>query len=340
MKWWFGLAAMAVSSPLAAYAQCVVQDDFNDGTPAGIWTHATSPGSSVQVAESYGRINFAGTVNYGTYDLGFGWSTGWELDMTQNWALSATWNCNAPAPAGYYGEVGLAIGVMLDVDPELPSLRYGMTMSTGLYHEIYDGWVYDFRYQVLNRWTNDAYTEVVGDYYYDELSGTTYIWYDAYTNRLYVDNQLYGANPWVLTNFRGGGSWETTATIGYGVYSWGTVSSFNWNQMYGDNFCLIDGAVVGPAVGACCAGGTCVETIESSCDGQWMGEGSSCEASCSSCVGDVDCSGAVDAGDITAMLDDWGAPSACRAAMDLDGSGVIGVLDLLLLLQAWGPCGG
>ncbi len=334
-----GSGWLTLSAGLAA-AQCVVEDSFNDGTPTGVWTLATSPGSSVQVSESYGRMNFAGTVNYGSYDLAFGWSEGWDLDMTQNWALSASWRCNAPAPAGYYGEIGIAVGVMLDVDPYVPTLGYGMTMSTGLYHQIYDGFVYDFRYQVLNRWVNDAYYEIASDYEFSDQSGTTYIWYDAYADRLYMDDQLYGQNPWSLSNFRGGGSWQTTGTVGFGVYSWGTVSSFNWNQIYGDNFCLIDGAVVGPAVGACCVADACVATIELSCEGQWMGEGSTCAPECSSCEGDVDCDGDVDVLDIAVMLDDWGAPATCRAGLDLDESGSVGVHDLLLLLQSWGTCGG
>jgi hypothetical protein len=53
------------------------------------------------------------------------------------------------------------------------------------------------------------------------------------------------------------------------------------------------------------------------------------------CAGDVDGNGAVDVGDLVALLLAWGSadPQA-----DLDGSGAVDVGDLVALLLAWGPC--
>ena len=54
------------------------------------------------------------------------------------------------------------------------------------------------------------------------------------------------------------------------------------------------------------------------------------------CVADIDGSGAVDFGDLLAMLAAWGACGACPE--DLDGSGAVDFTDLVMLLAAWGPC--
>lgn len=54
------------------------------------------------------------------------------------------------------------------------------------------------------------------------------------------------------------------------------------------------------------------------------------------CPADVDASGAVDVGDILAVLAAWGPCAACPA--DVDGSGVVDTADLLEVLAAYGPC--
>ena len=54
-----------------------------------------------------------------------------------------------------------------------------------------------------------------------------------------------------------------------------------------------------------------------------------------SCPADLDGSGAVDFGDILAILAAWGSASG---AEDLDNSGVVDFGDLLVVLGAWGPC--
>lgn len=53
------------------------------------------------------------------------------------------------------------------------------------------------------------------------------------------------------------------------------------------------------------------------------------------CPEDIDDSGAVDFGDILAILGAWGNPGGPE---DLDGSGTVDFGDLLSVLGAWGPC--
>ncbi len=53
------------------------------------------------------------------------------------------------------------------------------------------------------------------------------------------------------------------------------------------------------------------------------------------CPADLDDSGAVDFGDILAILSAWGNKGGPE---DLDGSGVVDFGDILVVLEAWGPC--
>lgn len=54
------------------------------------------------------------------------------------------------------------------------------------------------------------------------------------------------------------------------------------------------------------------------------------------CVGDIDCSGGVDARDLTVLASQWGTCGAC--AGDLDGDGIVDGRDLTMLLSGWGEC--
>lgn len=60
------------------------------------------------------------------------------------------------------------------------------------------------------------------------------------------------------------------------------------------------------------------------------------ELVCAACPWDVDSSGAVDVGDLLAVLGAWG-PNPGHPA-DFDGNGSVDVGDLLKLLGFWGPC--
>jgi hypothetical protein len=54
------------------------------------------------------------------------------------------------------------------------------------------------------------------------------------------------------------------------------------------------------------------------------------------CVGDVDCSGAIDFNDLLSVLAAWGPCGGCP--QDFDASGTVDFTDLLTVLAAWGPC--
>jgi hypothetical protein len=54
-----------------------------------------------------------------------------------------------------------------------------------------------------------------------------------------------------------------------------------------------------------------------------------------SCLGDIDHSNAVDAGDLAALLGAWGEDDTFA---DLDADGIVSGGDLAALLSAWGSC--
>ena len=55
------------------------------------------------------------------------------------------------------------------------------------------------------------------------------------------------------------------------------------------------------------------------------------------CPADLDGSGAVDFGDLLAVLSAWGNTGGPE---DIDRNGTVGFGDLLLILTEWGPCPG
>ena len=57
------------------------------------------------------------------------------------------------------------------------------------------------------------------------------------------------------------------------------------------------------------------------------------------CLGDIDQSGAVDAGDLAVLLGSWGDGGKGIPA-DLNGDGVVDASDLAALLGNWGGCPG
>ena len=64
--------------------------------------------------------------------------------------------------------------------------------------------------------------------------------------------------------------------------------------------------------------------------------GEPCAGQCAvKCPEDLDMSGAVDFGDILAILSAWGNKGGPE---DLDGSGFVDIGDILVVLAAWGPC--
>jgi len=56
----------------------------------------------------------------------------------------------------------------------------------------------------------------------------------------------------------------------------------------------------------------------------------------STCLGDLNSDNVVDASDLSALLEAWGACTNCPA--DLNNDNIVDISDLLLLLGNWGPC--
>jgi hypothetical protein len=349
---------------------CLVSDEFSGGGLTDIWQVGESSGSVVSSIESGGQVRFSAAANNDdSFDVAFVLSSGWYMDMTSDWAISGWWYSNPPTPD--WGDTGIALGVMLDAYPSDAYLKYGATVSIGR-HNV-DG--ENFRYEVCNTWWNNEYSEVDQDYNYTDISGTLYVWYDESDDTLKFGDELYGGDPFTVTSFQSGSpSHSQQAWIGFGAYSAGLVPAYNSSRYRGDNFCILDGDVVGPDVGACCFADSCVETIAFSCDGEWQGVQTDCddcyvpptgaccidescsvttEAECSgdwlgedtdcnespcaadSCYGDVDGSGDVSVGDISALMDYW---DDAGGSGDIDGNGVVDVHDLLDLLYHWGDC--
>ncbi len=269
-----------------ALPDCLVGDDFSSGGLTDIWQVGQSSGSVVSAVESGGQVRFSATANNDmSYDVTYVFSDGWYMDMTSNWAVSGWWYSNPPTPS--YGDTGIALGVMLDANPETAYLTYGATVSVGRW----GGGGYEDRYEACNTWMNNEYyllDEVEG---YSVTSDTLYVWYDYSFDRLYFSDQLYGGDAFVVDEFQAGSpSNSQQAWIGFGAYSFGQVPGYNSSTYRGDEFCILDGHVVGSNVGACCFGDdSCVETIETSCEGDWWGAGTSCDTACGSdgacCVG-------------------------------------------------------
>jgi hypothetical protein len=224
---------------------------------------------------------------------------------------------------------------MLAGDPETAYYGYGVTVTVSRSHWEEDGG----DYQTFVLWTNGDVAEVLGEHWRTDNSGTTCVWYDAVSDTLYMNDECYDTNgSYEAPFFLAGYPSATEAIVGFGGHSVGSVGSFESSAMYGDNWCVLAGTVVGEAVGACCVGAQCVQTIEQSCDGAWLGVQADCGGcAAESCYGDVDGSGDVSVGDIDALRGYW---NESGGSGDIDGSGVVDIHDLLDLLSHWGPCPG
>ncbi len=331
-----GIVAASVVGGVAGFSlggtDCKIGDDFSGGGLTDIWQVGETSGSVVSATESGGEIRFSAAANTDySYDTGFAFSSDWYMDMTSDWAISGWWYSNPPTPT--YGDTGIALGVMLDAVPSTAYLTYGATVSVGRYNVDSE----NFRYEVCNTWWNNDYDLVDQDDNFTDTSGTLYIWYDESADTLYFGDVLYGGDPFIVTSFQSGSpSNSQQAWIGFGAYSFVQVPAYSSSTYRGDDFCILDGYVVGPDVGACCFAESCVETIEFSCDGEWQGVQTDCSyCDADSCYGDVNGDGYVSRPDVSALLGDWDEDGGSG---DIDGSGVVDILDLLGLLYHWGDC--
>lgn len=104
--------------------------------------------------------------------------------------------------------------------------------------------------------------------------------------------------------------------------------------------------------GACCLGTSCLSQLtQEDCEigfgGTWVGPGTQCGAgTCEAqpCPGNTNGDGAVDVGDLLAVINGWGPcpppPAACPAdvAPPPNGDDQVNVSDLLAVINGWGPC--
>jgi hypothetical protein len=317
-------------SPGTADAQsCVVGDQFSDNDPSPDWTPFTTDSSRLQCLERNGRVEFPSpNDNVGAILLAGQMSAGWKIDLDHDWAVSLRYRLTFNSPT--YGDTGLGFVVAQLFDPANPALFTGYSLSGGT-----ENYGFDNPYEVTRFWQNGT-TEIQttqGRIYSDS---TIYVWYDASTDRISHGPDLN--TPWsMVTGLRNLTS-ASTAFMGLVGYSFGLVPSSTGDQVWGDDFCLLYGRVVGSSVGACCVDDTCVQTIETSCLGSWQGAGSFCDdgsPGCESCSGDLTSDGLVDGADLNVLLGDWGQPASIA---DINADGLVDGGDLNILLGAWGLC--
>jgi hypothetical protein len=269
-----------------------VSDDFS--TTSDLWSFIAVHPEVMNVSDANNRLDFwadeANSVFLDAYAIAI--SEDWKIDMTQDWAISADWHISPPTPI--FGDVGIAFAVVLEGDFDNLGIERGYSLGGGTFRA--DSPIND--YESTNLWYNGI-REIQTEYPRDYSENTTYIWYDASTERIYYNDALYvphDAGVWL-----GGLSDETEAWIGIGGYSFGDVPAFTTGSLWADNVCLIDGNVI----------------FESNCPADLNGD-------------DV-----VDVSDLLLVIDAWGGNGG---SADINGDGIVDVGDLLEIVGNWGPC--
>ena len=320
---------LATSVPSLAQG-CLLRDDFNDNSTASTWLNFSTDESILLCLEQNGRLEFPSPSSNPGYNIFAGRvSDGWEIDMTENWAVSIRFRIEQnPATLG---DSGVAFVVAFEINETYPELFTGYSLSGGIAN--YGSGASP--YEITRLWINET-SEVGTELYRSYVESTVYIWYDAETGCISHSDVLYA--PWSTTCGVNDLSNLTNARLGIIAYSFGQVPSSSGSQLWIDNFCIIDGVVVGNAAGACCVGNGCIQTIQASCNGTWLGTGTSCDdesESCVSCTGDLTSDGLVDGADLNILLGDWGQSTSTA---DINNDGLIDGADLNILLGAWGVC--
>ena len=125
---------MMVAVHASAGDGCLLWDDFGNGTFHPTWSVGETSGSVIFMGEAGGVAQFGASDNltFGMH-MGYAWSNGWEVDMTQDWAVQADWFCNPPWPLQVIGinwsEVGIAFGLMMEGTPSQAYMHRGLTIS-------------------------------------------------------------------------------------------------------------------------------------------------------------------------------------------------------------------
>ncbi len=314
---------------------CIVEDGYS--SDSGLWLLQNSQPSYLKITRSSNRMNITAPSSHNQIDpaRSYAMSNGWEIDMTHDWTMSVHGRCSPPTP--YDGQLSAYFIIVFDADYDD--------------HDPIDAWAYqagavrdvasniDFDFEGVFYWIDGV--AYLGDYDHDySHQETLYVWYHASSKMIYAGSDLYNYG-YAFSTYLGSVSSRPSAVVAIGGDAHGHTPSYGNGYIWWDDFCLLDGQVVGPAVGACCVDGMCLQLPAAGCDGTFLGTGSECN-SCSCdlggcCPHDLSGDGLVNLPDLMLMIEQWGqACDLCQA--DLDGSGDIGIHDLLLALQHWGPC--
>jgi hypothetical protein len=125
---------------------------------------------------------------------------------------------------------------------------------------------------------------------------------------------------------------NSAADTGGAVFTWQGSSTIT-RCTFEDNVATAGGGVFGYSpTTVVVSDSTFCGNVPDDADGDWTDGGGNVFC----CPGDVDGSGAVDAGDLVLLLAAWGACQGC--AEDVTGDGVVDTADLVTLLGAWGDC--
>ncbi len=262
---WLVITATLLVSPITASAQCLASEDFDDGVTDAIWSVAQF--GNQQVAEQNGRLEFPGSAATGDDMSIAGYvGAGWQIDLSEQFLLSGVGGITLPNP-GDDGICGLVTMFTATSDDPLNG-----DLDTAIVY--FHGWAWGELVEGFDVWSNG---EKIYEEYEPASSGesTDYIGYDPVGDVLYIDDTSKFTDPWAIEGFADLLGDQVSLSL-FAIRA-GTYDSNTGSQLWTDNWCMHDGQLIGPAVGACCIGDACVETLESSCDGVWIGSATHCD---------------------------------------------------------------
>jgi len=271
---------------------CIVSDDFSSASD--LWDFGVNYPNTMNGQVTNGRLEFwSSTANPGYPDaFAIALSKDWTIDMTQDWAVSARWHINVPTPE--YGDVGIAFLVAMEGDYLNFYIERGYTIGGGTAN--FDA---PINYESTNLWY-DGERYIQTEYDRNYVDSTTYVWYIAAEQRIYYSDVLYA--PFDSGVSVAGMSNKMDASLGLAGYNIGLVPAFGQGSLWVDDFCIIDGHVIGIDI---------------------------------PCLGDATDNGVVDVSDLLVVIDQWGSSSG---AGDVNDDGQVNVNDILVIVSEWGPC--
>lgn len=265
-----GTATVLLLASATIAQDCVLEDDFEDDQPAPTWIQADLNDNRFRVEERNGRVEFWGPANNnGNVYLSMQSGEDWYIDMTRDWSCSLLMHANPITPQN--GEMAAGFFLMMEGSTLEPSVRDGIAITAGTYNY----GTGDTDYTAVRAW-DEGTGYVLATYNRGWTDRTMYFWFDASEDCLAWGYEL--GSPVSTICSISALSDETKATISLGGYSIGTMNSSSGNRLWCDDFCLIEGTLVGPALGACCVELACSETIEAGCAGEWLGEETTCDS--------------------------------------------------------------